>query len=358
MVGLVRSALFGVVAVVAASGIAVPGVGHSAVGGSYATEIPPNSKVRITYEGAFQGVAVVRDRSRDSRVTFGGVKLNFDGTREVPLQGTYRVVVNYDGALVSGVETQSSSVQGLSGVFKFQGQRGGSNCMLTFDTGQQATANCTETEFSYNTNTQTVHGEPLRLRFEGRVISRVDVVEEARLKAEAKAKADREAAAKAAETRRNMDKWLAWAGSGDAVAMFAVAYNYEYGKEGFPRDPKQAVHWYTRAATAGDAISAGALAFMYSTRGSGVEFNAARAHGYRLQCASGRQAKSPVVPLPSAIVSSREDIITDCMSTVAKNFELGRGVLRDDAQALAWYRRCAKRGSDECIAWMNDRGVR
>jgi Sel1 repeat len=350
----VRGAIFGVVAVVAASGIAVPGVGHSAVGGSYATEIPPNSKVRITYEGAFQGVAVVRDRSRDSRVTFGGVKLNFDGTREVPLQGTYRVVVNYDGALVSGVETQSSSVQGLSGVFKFQGQRVGSNCMLTFDTGQQATANCTETEFSYNTNTQTVHGEPLRLRFEGRVISRVDVVEEARLKAEAKAKADREAAAKVAETRRNMDDRLAWAGSGDPVAMNLVASYYRDGKEGFPRDPKQAVHWYTRAAKAGDAISAGDLAYMYAT-GTGVERNAAKSHGYWLQCASGRQAKSPV--LPSATISAREDVITSCMQIAARDFELGRGVLRDDAQALVWYRRCAKRGDDECIAWMNDRGV-
>lgn len=354
MVGLVRSALFGVVALVAASGIAVPGVGHCATM-TVTSEIPPNSKVRITYDGAVQGVAVVRDRSRDSRVTFGGVKLNFDGTREVPLQGTYRVVVNYDGALVSGVETQSSSVQGLSGVFKFQGQRVGSNCMLTFDTGQQATANCTETEFSYNTNSQTVHGEPLRLRFEGRVISRVDVVEEARLKAEAKAKADREAAAKAAETRRNMDDRLAWAGSGDPVAMNLVASYYQDGKEGFPRDPKQAVHWYTRAATAGDAVSAGDLASMYS-RGAGVERNAAKAHGYWLQCASGRQAKSPV--LPSAAISAREDVITVCMQIVAKNFELGRGVLRDDVQALGWYRRCAKRGDDECIAWMNDRGVR
>ncbi len=356
MVGLVRSALFGVVAVVAASGIAVPGVGHSAVGGSYATEIPPNSKVRITYDGAFQGVAVVRDRSRDSRVTFGGVKLNFDGTREVPLQGTYRVVVNYDGALVSGVETQSSSVQGLSGVFKFQGQRVGSNCMLTFDTGNQRTANCTETEFSYNTNSQTVHGEPFRLRFEGRVISRVDVAEEARLKAEAKAKADREAAAKAAETRRKMDKWLALAGSGDAVMMGRVANAYEKGEEGFPRDPKQAVHWYTRAVTAGDAISAGDLAFMYAT-GTGVERNAAKSHGFVLQCASGRPAKSPNFGSPE-MTASGEVLITTCMQIVAENFELGRGVLRDDAQALAWYRRCAKRGDDDCIAWMNDRGVR
>jgi len=356
MVGLVRSALFGVVALVAASGIAVPGVGHSAVGGSYATEIPPNSKVRITYEGAFQGVAVVRDRSRDSRVTFGGVKLNFDGTREVPLQGTYRVVVNYDGALVSGVETQSSSVQGLSGVFKFQGQRVGSNCMLTFDTGQQATANCTETEFSYNTNSQTVHGEPLRLRFEGRVISKVDVVEEARLQAEAKAKADREAAAKVAETRRNMDKWLAWAGSGDPVAMGQVGSYYRRGEEGFPRDPKQALHWFTRGASAGDVHSASGLGIMYAD-GEGVERSRAKSHGFILQCASGRLLKSPNLRSTAETIGSGEKLITACMFMVAKNFELGRGVLRDDAQALGWYRRCAKRGDDECIAWMNDRGV-
>ncbi len=356
MVGLVRSALFGVVAVVAASGIAVPGVGHCAAGGSYFGGIAPDSKVRITYEGAFQGVAVVRDRSRDSRVTFGGVKLNFEGTREVPIEGTYRVVVNYDGASVSGVETQSSSVPGMTGDFKFQGQRVGSNCMLTFDIGQQATANCTRTEFSYNSNLQTAQGVSVRIRFEGRATSVVDVVEEARLKAEAKAKADREAAAKAAETRRNMDKWLAWAGSGDALAMGKVGNNYLEGEQGFPRDPKQALHWFTRGASAGDVLSASGLGVIYAD-GEGVERSRAKSHGFILQCASGRLLKSPNFGLSAELIESGEKLITACMFTVAENFELGRGVLRDDVQALGWYRRCAKRGYDKCISWMNDRGV-
>lgn len=280
-----------IVCLVAGLVMAMPGAGHSAVGGDF-REIPPNTKLRITYDGALQGVAVVRDRSRNSSVTFGGVNLNFEGTREVPLQGTYRVVVNYDGASVSGVETQSSSVQGLSGVFKFQGQRVGASCMLTFDTGQQATAICTEAVFSYNTNTQSVHGEPIRLRFEARVTSRVDVAEEARLQAEARAKADREAAAKAAETRRKMDGLLAWAGSGDPWAMGQVGANYEGGEGGFPRDLKQAVHWHSRASMVGNPVSAGALAVMYST-GTGLERNAAKSHGYWLQCASGRPTKSP-----------------------------------------------------------------
>jgi TPR repeat protein len=184
----------------------------------------------------------------------------------------------------------------------------------------------------------------------------VDVAEEARLKAEAKAKADREAAAKAAEIRRNMDDWLTLAGSGDPAAMGVVGKYYLEGEQGFPRDPKQAVDWYTRAARAGNATAAGELAFMYAT-GTGVERNAAKSHGFVLQCASGRPAKSPNFGSPE-VTASGEVVITTCMWIVAKNFELGRGVLRDDVQALAWYRRCANRGSDECIAWMNDRGVR
>lgn len=345
-----------IVCLVAGLVMAMPGAGHSAVGGDFQA-IPPNTKLRITYDGALQGVAVVRDRSRNSSVTFGGVNLNFEGTREVPLQGTYRVVVNYDGASVSGVETQSSSVQGLSGVFKFQGQRVGASCMLTFDTGQQATAICTEAVFSYNTNTQSVHGEPIRLRFEARVASRVDVAEEARLQAEARAKADREAAAKAAETRRDMDEWLAWAAAGDPAAMRYVAWHYEEGDKGFPRDLKQAANWYTRAARAGDPVSAGNLARMYSL-GLGFERDAAKAHGFLLQCASGRPAKSPNLGESLQMSENDEDVITECMAIVAKNFELGRGVVRDDPQALAWYRRCAKRGQNKCITWMNDHGVR
>ena len=345
-----------IVCLVAGLVLAMPGAGHGAVGGDFQA-IPPNTKLRITYDGALQGVAVVRDRSRNSSVTFGGVNLNFEGTREVPLQGTYRVVVNYDGASVSGVETQSSSVQGLSGAFKFRGQRVGASCMLTFDTGEQVTANCTEAVFSYNTNTQSVHGEPIRLRFEARVTSRVDVAEEARLQAEARAKADREAAAKAAETRRTMDRWLAWAAAGDPVAMGQVGFNYENGEEGFPRDLKQAAHWYTRAARAGNPASAGGLAWMYS-RGLGFQPDAAKAHGFFLQCASGRPAKSPNLGESAKMSETAEAVITQCMAIVAKNFELGRGVVRDDPQALAWYRRCAKRGENECITWMNDHGVR
>jgi TPR repeat protein len=95
---------------------------------------------------------------------------------------------------------------------------------------------------------------------------------------------------------------------------------------------------------------------MYST-GTGLERNAAKSHGYWLQCASGRPTKSPNIR-SSEVTAAEENLITVCMQIVAKNFELGRGVLRDDVQALGWYRRCAKRGDDDCIAWMNDHGVR
>ena len=60
------------------------------------------------------------------------------------------------------------------------------------------------------------------------------------------------------------------ANAGDAQAQYEVAEYYEFGEEGFAKDVKQAVDWYTKAADQNNIGALGKLEYIYKTGKPGV----------------------------------------------------------------------------------------
>lgn len=193
MTGLRAFATLGVVL-----GLFAPlGAAVAAAGGS--TTIPDDARLQITYDGRASGIAKVKDRSRNSSVTLGGLRLNFDGMREVPVEAGYHVVVTYEGTNVSGVETQTSSAPFLNGTFTFRGTRQGDACLLTWSDGAQLTARCTTEEFGYEQATSDAQGQSSNIRFAAARTGTVDLAAQERQAQEAqRAEQERIAAAEAA----------------------------------------------------------------------------------------------------------------------------------------------------------------
>jgi len=165
------------------------------VGGS----IPDGARVQITYDGRAAGTATVKDRSRNSSLSIGGFRMNVEGMREEPVQASYHVVVTYDGAAISGVETQDSDAAFLRGTFNFRGTRQGDVCTLIYQNGSQVEAHCTQDAFGYDQTTTDPSGQSAKVTFASTRTEFVDLAEQDR-KAQAAHQAEQErlAAAEAA----------------------------------------------------------------------------------------------------------------------------------------------------------------
>jgi len=113
------------------------------------------------------------------------------------------------------------------------------------------------------------------------------------------------------------------AANGHAEAEAELAGNYFYGQAGFKKDTAQAMVWFQRAASHGEASSQLRMAGVYDTPKASPADLAQAADWYRKAAEQGNG---------------------DAAYKLGQFYEQGRGVAQDYAQAGAWYRRGAEDG--------------
>jgi len=149
------------------------------------------------------------------------------------------------------------------------------------------------------------------------------------------------------------------ADQGFADAQFNLGLMYEEGR-GVEHDASKAAEWYRLAAEQGDAEAQYNLGNAY-VNGLGVVvdeneamkwFQKAEANGYdaardKLEAlrrlAEIRESEKAVI---SEIVSKAESGSVDAQILLAQMYEEGKGVMKDQENALRWYRRAADQGHD------------
>lgn len=111
--------------------------------------------------------------------------------------------------------------------------------------------------------------------------------------------------------------------AGDAQSQFALALRY-LGGEGVPRDPRQALVWFRRAAAQGHAGAQRQIGNAHARGAAGLAQSwSEAARWYRMAAENGD-------PLAAF--------------NIARLLERGRGVDRDAAEAVRWYRTAAEAG--------------
>ncbi len=113
------------------------------------------------------------------------------------------------------------------------------------------------------------------------------------------------------------------AAGGDADSQYALALRYLRG-EGLPRDPRQALVWFRRAAAQGHAAAQRQIGNAHARGGAGLAQSwSEAARWYRMAAQNG-------------------DILA--AFNLARLLERGRGVERDATEAVRWYRKAAEAG--------------
>lgn len=133
-------------------------------------------------------------------------------------------------------------------------------------------------------------------------------------------------------------------GAGSAAAARVLGTLYEFGR-GTPASFPDAAAWYTTAATAGDAEGKFRLAELYR---------------------AGRGVPQSLTQAQTLYREAAESGLTMAYFPLATMFEEGgRGVRRDEAEAVVWYRRAAEGAADSARAqgkvgdmYARGRGVR
>ena len=103
-------------------------------------------------------------------------------------------------------------------------------------------------------------------------------------------------------------------------------YDYYVGRNGVPRDYKQAVVWYRGAAEAGNALGMTNLGFMYE-------------HGYGV----GKDYKQAVTWYRKAAEAGD----ATGMYNLGVMYQYGYGVEEDLQQAITWFGKAARRGNPD-----------
>jgi serine/threonine-protein kinase len=141
-----------------------------------------------------------------------------------------------------------------------------------------------------------------------------------------------------------LDLCTAEGGAGNAAAARILGTLYEFGR-GTPASFPDAAAWYTTAATAGDAEGKFRLAELYR---------------------AGRGLPQSLTQAQTLYREAAEAGLTMAYFPLATMFEEGgRGVRRDEAEAVVWYRRAAESAADSARAqgkvgdmYARGRGVR
>jgi TPR repeat protein len=115
------------------------------------------------------------------------------------------------------------------------------------------------------------------------------------------------------------------ADAGNSRAMAALAWMYERGSGGLPKDDAEAVKWYRKGADAGNAGAMNNLAIMYSRGHGGLpQDDTEAAKWYRKGADAGSRR---------------------AMAGLGTMYETGSGGLeKNEAEALRWYRKSADGG--------------
>ena len=146
------------------------------------------------------------------------------------------------------------------------------------------------------------------------------------------------------------------ADAGNTRAQNKLGLMYENGR-GVAKDDAQAVYWYRKAADQGEAYAQKNLGVMYAN-GRGVAKDEAQAVAwYRKAADQGLAADQPRLdvrewprrgqgrhPGISAGIARPPTRASPRADELGLMYANGRGVAKDDAQAVAWYRKAADQG--------------
>ena len=124
---------------------------------------------------------------------------------------------------------------------------------------------------------------------------------------------------------------LTAAADGDAQAQFNPRLRYTTGR-GVPRNDREAVGWYRKAAEQGNALAQYSLGVMYA---NGPRFVCL----YR--CGVARDDAEAVAWYRKAAEQGN----ADAQNNLGSMYATGRGVRRNDVEAVAWYRKAAEQGN-------------
>lgn len=308
--------------------------------------IPDGARLKVTYQGAISGTATVKDRSRNSSVTIGGFRANIEGTRNIPVQAGYTVVVTYEGATFTGVETQTSDQAFLRGTFNFRGVRQGNSCSVTYPNGTGFTARCTQREFTYDQSMTDPSGQKAVLHVASTGTQVIDLVEQERQNAIARAEAERQRAAEQAEAARRQQ-----------IAEQAEAARRQQEAQAALRAPPKAppppaVQTASKSQPVGRYVPAKYYTDPHCIKASELGVEHAEESGKEAQ--KGLNSQDSVCAYALALIyEARKDYGTamtyyrsaaDSENALAANnlgglYGNGWGVARDPEQALAWHER-------------------
>lgn len=316
--------------------------------------IPASFRGRATYRGPFD--AQVTDAPRGRRQGgLGGLLSTAIGGTSRQITGVYTITLNFEP---NGIVTGNASGTNLPVDVTLSGTRQGDQCRLTAAPGGSTfEGTCTPTLFrGLVTSSPAETRGRFRISFDLAASEFVDAAEEAAIRARAAAEAaERDRVARAEQERTDSARrarLISAANGGDIDAMEQLGNAYFRGSAasntpgGFAIDYVEARRWFERAASRGSVFANGKLGAMYGD-GLGVSQSEAQAFRYQLACAQGRPADE-----------GDRAMQANCMAIVALRYEAARGVVRNDAEAVRWYRACAAAGDDYCINWMNEHGVR
>lgn len=329
---------------------------------------PTPKRVEVEYHGTFnQTVYAPPNRSSNSGNILGAILQGAAPRIVEQPRGAFTITAILNGAAstatFSGTGLQTIRTEGTAqnGYCRFFGSTQG-GYTISYE------GRCTPQGFSGKMAATGRGGARLEGQFETTATKSIDLDERdrqqaaARAEAErqaavARAEADRKAAAQAIKDRKILARVEADAAKGDISAIAQLGRIFEVGEYGVQRDLDRARQYYLRASAAGHASASSGLAEMYKD-GNGVDQSNALAHRYTLACASGKPGNIAEASSSVEIQKIYEQIKTLCMKISARHLYNGVGVVRDEQAAVIWYRRCAARGDDDCIKWLNEHGAR
>ncbi len=124
---------------------------------------------------------------------------------------------------------------------------------------------------------------------------------------------------------------LTAAADGDAQAQFNLGLRYTTGR-GVPRNDREAVGWYRKAAEQGYAQAQYSLGVMY-------------ANGPRFVCLYRCGVAWDDAEAVAWYRKAAEQGNADAQNNLGSMYATGRGVRRNDVEAVAWYRKAAEQGN-------------
>ncbi|MFI3304059.1 MAG: tetratricopeptide repeat protein [Rikenellaceae bacterium] len=109
--------------------------------------------------------------------------------------------------------------------------------------------------------------------------------------------------------------------------QYAMAQNFDFGRDGFNEDQVEAINWYEKAAEQGHGLAQVTLGVKYASGGNGFIKD------------SGKSAKW-------FLIAAQQNYDT-AQYAIANCFLQGSGVRQDNAKAYYWFQQAADKGIDE-----------